>query len=260
MVRNAKTLLLATALGMMLGVGAQAAGNQQKLKSAVGVQESAEKAAAASQKKIDSIADQTERMLTEYKLVMRQYDALKGYNDQVARIVKSQNEELAGIEQQLLEIDTTNQGVIPLMERMVDTLEKFVALDVPFLLDERHKRVKELKELLDRADVTVSEKYRRIMEAYQVEMEYGRTIEAYTGDLTTNGKKRSVDFLRIGRMTFMYQTLDKKETAVWDNKKRAWQVLGEEYRKPTMLGLRIARKQAPPDLIKLPVPAPEKAQ
>ena len=260
MVRNAKTLLLATALGMVLGAGAQAAGNQQKLKSAVSVQESAEKAAAASQKKIDSIADQTERMLTEYKLVMRQYDALKGYNDQVARIVQSQHEELASIDQQLLEIDTTNQGVIPLMERMVDTLEKFVALDVPFLSEERRKRVEELKELLDRADVTVSEKYRRIMEAYQIEMEYGRTIEAYTGDLTTNGKKRSVDFLRIGRMTFMYQTLDKKETAVWDNRKRAWQVLGEEYRKPTMLGLRIARKQAPPDLIKLPVPAPEKAQ
>ena len=260
MVRNAKTLLLATALGMVLGAGAQAAGNQQKLKSAVSVQESAEKAAAASQKKIDSIADQTERMLTEYKLVMRQYDALKGYNDQVARIVQAQNEELATIDAQLLEIDTTNQGVIPLMLRMVDTLEKFVALDVPFLPEERSKRIEELKLLLDRADVTVSEKYRRIMEAYQVEMEYGRTIEAYTADLTTNGKKRSVDFLRIGRMTLMYQTLDKKETAVWDNKKRQWQVLGEEYRKPTMQGLRIARKQAPPDLIKLPVPAPEKAQ
>ncbi|WP_456448927.1 DUF3450 domain-containing protein [Thiolapillus sp.] len=260
MVRNAKTLLLACMLGLILGTGAQAAGNKQKLKSAVGIQASAEKAAAASQKKIDSVADKTEQMLTEYKLTMRQYDALKGYNDQVARLVESQNEELAGIDKELLEIDTTNQGVIPLMERMVDTLEKFVALDVPFLQEERNKRIEELKALLDRADVTVSEKYRRIMEAYQVEMEYGRTIEAYTADITTNGKKRSVDFLRIGRMTLMYQTLDKKETAVWDNKKRAWQVLGEEYRKPAMLGLRIARKQAPPDLIKLPVSAPEKAQ
>ncbi len=234
-----------------------AAGNKQKLKSAVGVQTSAEKAAAASQKKIDSIADQTDRMLTEYKLTMRQYDALKGYNDQVARIVKAQNDELATIDQQLLEIDATNQGVIPLMGRMVDTLEKFVALDVPFLPDERHKRIEEIKTLLDRADVTVSEKYRRIMEAYQVEMEYGRTIEAYTAELDVSGKKRSVDFLRIGRMTLLYQTLDKKETAVWDNQKKAWEILSEEYRKPTILGLRIARKQAPPDLIKLPVPAPQ---
>lgn len=260
MVRNKKALLLSLALGMTVATSVGMAGNKQKLKSAVNVQTSTEKAAAASQKKIDSVADQTDRMLTEYKLTMRQYDALKGYNDQVARIVKAQNEELATIDQQLLEIDTTNQGVIPLMGRMVDTLEKFIALDVPFLPDERSKRLEDIKLLLDRADITVSEKYRRIMEAYQVEMEYGRTIEAYTSDLTVNGKKRAVDFLRIGRMTLMYQTLDKKETAVWDNDKRSWQVLGEEYRKPTMLGLRIARKQAPPDLIKLPVPAPEKAQ
>ncbi len=260
MVRNAKLLLLALSLGLTLASATGMAGNQKTLKSAVGIQSSAEKAAAASQKKIDAIADKADQMLTEYKLTMRQYDAMKGYDDQVARIVKSQNEELATIDQQLLEIDTTNQGVIPLMERMVDTLEKFVALDVPFLMDERNKRVLDLKLLLDRADVTVSEKYRRIMEAYQVEMEYGRTIEAYTDDLVVDGKKRSVDFLRIGRMTLMYQTLDKKETAVWNNKTRAWQILPEEYRKPAMLGLRIARKQAPPDLIKLPVSAPEKVQ
>ena len=260
MVRKVKAWLLIVSVGVVINCPGVMAGNQQKLKSAVKIQESTEKAAAASQKKIDSIADKADQMLTDYKLTMRQYDALKGYNDQVERIVQSQNEELATIDEQLLEIDTTNQGVIPLMERMVATLEQFVALDVPFLMDERNKRVAELKALLDRADVTVSEKYRRIMEAYQIEMEYGRTIEAYTAELDINGKKRSVDFLRIGRMTLMYQTLDKKETAVWDNEKRDWQLLSEEYRKPAMLGLRIARKQAPPDLIKLPVAAPEKAQ
>ncbi|WP_456418549.1 DUF3450 domain-containing protein [Thiolapillus sp.] len=257
--QNASAVLSILILGVVLFATAQAA-EKKTLEATVNVQESIEKAAATSQKKIDAVADQADRMLTEYKLIMRQYDALKGYNDQVARIVRAQNEELATIDEQLLEIDTTNQGVIPLMGRMVDTLDKFVALDVPFLPDERSKRIEELKTLLDRADVTVSEKYRRIMEAYQVEMEYGRTIEAYTAELVVDGNKRSVDFLRIGRMTLMYQTLDKKETAVWDNDKRTWRVLPEEYRKPTMLGLRIARKQAPPDLIKLPVPAPEKAQ
>ncbi len=254
--QNAYAVLSTLILGVALSATCQAA-DKKTLKAAVDVQESTEKAAAASQKKIDSVADQADRMLTEYKLTMRQYDALKGYNDQVARIVKAQNEELSTIDQQLLEIDTTNQGVIPLMGRMVDTLDKFVALDVPFLPDERSKRIEELKILLDRADVTVSEKYRRIMEAYQVEMEYGRTIEAYTAELAVGGIKRAVDFLRIGRMALMYQTLDNKETAVWDNDERAWQVLPEEYRKPAMLGLRIARKQAPPDLIKLPVPAPQ---
>lgn len=258
MVRNTKALLLAVVLGVSFTTMVGAAGNKKKLKSAVAVQESAEKAAAASQKKIDSIADQTERMLTEYKLTMRQYDALSGYNNQVQKIVNAQVEELTSMEAQLTEIDTTNQGVIPLMGRMVDTLEKFVQLDVPFLPKERAKRLADLKELLDRADVTISEKYRRIMEAYQVEMEYGRTIETYAGDLEKEGRTRSVAFLRIGRVALMYQTLDKKETAAWDQEKRQWTVLSEEYRKPVSEGLKIASKQAPPNLIKLPIRAPEK--
>ena len=253
-----KRILVLALLGMTLAGVLHAAG-KKTLKAAVNVQSGIEKAAAKSQQKIDGLADKTERMLAEYKLVMSQYDSLKSYNDQVAKIVKSQEQELAGIDAQLAEIDATNQGVIPLMARMVETLEQFVALDVPFLPGERHKRIAELKALLDRADVTVSEKYRRVLEAYQVEMEYGRTIEAYTDELETDGARRSVDFLRIGRTAFLYQTLDQKETAVWNRKTGAWELLGDEYRKPVMQGLRIARKQAPPDLLKLPVPAPEVA-
>jgi len=253
-----RTVVFVCLLGLLAGFNSAYAANKDKLKDSVKVQESVEKAAISSQKKINKISDETEKMLAEYKLILRQYDALHGYNNQVQKIVNGQVKELNSMESQLTEIDTTNQGVIPLMSRMVETLGKFIDLDVPFLPKERSKRLEGLKELLDRADVTVSEKYRRIMEAYQIEMEYGRTIEAYTGDLKTGGNTRSVDFLRIGRVALMYQTLDKKETAAWDRQKKGWEILAKEYRKPVSEGLKIANKQAPPNLIKLPVNAPEK--
>ncbi len=258
MVRKTHVAVIAGALSLAFMALPLGAANKQKLDASIKTQDATEKAAATSQKKIDSIADAAQGMLTDYKLTMRQYDALKGYNNQVQKIVDGQKEELTSMESQLTEIDTTNQGVIPLMGRMVDTLEKFIQLDVPFLPKERSKRIADLKELQDRADVTISEKYRRIMEAYQVEMEYGRTIETYADDLEKDGKTRSVAFLRIGRVALMYQTLDKKETAAWDQEKKQWQVLSEEYRKPVSEGLKIAAKQAPPNLIKLPVQAPEK--
>ncbi len=216
-----------------------------------------DRASAASQKRIDRMADDSERMLAEYKLALRQYDSLKRYDDQVERLIRSQEEELREIDRQLAGIETTQQGVVPLMARMVETLERFVALDLPFLPEERHRRVAELKALLDRADVSVAEKFRRILEAYQVEMEYGRTLEAWTGELETAGGRRSVDYLRVGRMLLLYQTLDHRETAVWDPAAGKWQPLGERYRRPVMKALRIARKQAAPDLVRLPVPAPE---
>ncbi len=230
------------------------------LKSSIAIQEKVEKSAVNSQKKIDKIASEADQMLTEYKLTLRQFDALKSYNDQVAKIITAQTEEMDSLERQLSEIETTNQGVLPLMTRMVETLDKFIALDIPFLSDERSNRLNELKLLLDRADVTVSEKYRRILEAYQIEMEYGRTIEAYKGNIQTDGNSKSVSFLRIGRVALLYQTLDRKETAVWDKQRKSWQTLTEEYRMPVLQGLKIARKQAPPDLIKLPINAPETVQ
>jgi len=260
MVRKTHAAVMAWALSLAFMALPLQAANKQKLDASIKTQDATEAAAAASQEKIDAIANDAERMLKDYKLIMRQYDALSGYNDQVQKIVNGQNEELASLESQLTEIDTTNQGMIPLLGRMLDTLEKFVELDVPFLPKERAKRISDLRALQDRADVTISEKYRRITEAYQVEMEYGRTIETYAGDLEKDGNTRSVAFLRIGRVALMYQTLDKKETAVWDQEKKQWELLSEEYRKPVSEGLKIALKQAPPNLIKLPVHAPERLQ
>ena len=70
--------------------------------------------------------------------------------------------------------------------------------------------------MMSRADVTISEKYRRILEAYQVELDYGRTLEAYEGKLGSGDDARTVQFLRVGRVALLYQTLDGKETGYWD--------------------------------------------
>jgi hypothetical protein len=150
--------------------------------------------------------------------------------------------------------------VTPLMLAMVDAIETFVDRDVPFLLDERRDRVGRLRELMDRADVTNAEKYRRIMEAYQIENDFGRTIEAYRGSLEGGAETRTVNFLRIGRVTLLYQTLDGTEVGAWNKDNAAWEVLDGSYRPAVRQGLRIARKQAAPDLLRLPVPAAEDAQ
>jgi hypothetical protein len=118
----------------------------------------------------------------------------------------------------------------------------------------------DLRELMKRSDVSLSEKYRRLMEAYQVENEYGRTIEAYKGSLDTGGAKRTVEFLRVGRVALLYQTVDLEESGRWDPRSKEWVVLDDEYRRPIRDGLRMANKQTAPDLIKIPVSAPEVAR
>ena len=57
-----------------------------------------------------------------------------------------------------------------------------------------------------------------------------------------------------------YLTLDENEAGVWDQQARAWKKLEGEHRASIKKGLRIARKQTAPDLIRVPVPVPEEAK
>ena len=144
----------------------------------------------------------------------------------------------------------------PLIERMIVNLEKFVSLDIPFLIQEREERIDFLKDTLDRADVSVAEKFSQVLQAYQVENTYGTTIEAYTDVIELEGKSRQVDMLKWGRVALVFQTPDAEITGVWDNDARQWVILGDEFRQGVRDGLRIARKTMTADLVHLPVPAP----
>jgi len=205
-------------------------------------------AQADSQRRVDKLADERESMAEEYRDTLRQSDSLKLYNQQLQAQLKDQQAEMESIRTEERTIDTANIEILPLMQDMLNTLKQFVSLDQPFLLAERNTRIAKLEDMMPRADVTVSEKFRRIVEAYQIEIDYGRTIEAYTGKLDN----RDVNFLRIGRVALMYQTPDGSATGYWDRGQKKW-VLDNGETDDVRQGLKIARKQTAPDLLIAPV-------
>ncbi|MFI5215187.1 MAG: DUF3450 domain-containing protein [Candidatus Limnocylindria bacterium] len=231
----------------------------QKLGGAVREQLASDAEAMASQKRIDSIDDETLKLLTEYRRAVADAESYTAYAQQLEAQVQAQNEEMASINQQLGEIETTSREVLPLMQRMLDTLAQFVDLDLPFLLEERKNRVALLESMMARADVTLSEKYRRIVEAYQVEMDYGRTLEAYEGKLGQAADARTVQFLRVGRVALLYQTLDGKETGYWDQNQKTW-VVDNDYGHGFKEGIAVAKKTRAPEMLLVPVPAPKEAK
>jgi hypothetical protein len=248
-----------TVLVALAGSVAFAQNNAQTVTTTVNEQNSANRAAAASQARVNQLDDETQSMLLDYRDTMRETEVLRRYNEQLELQIKAQLEEMTSIQEQINEIERTNREIYPLMQRMVDTLTQFVALDVPFLAEERAKRLGTLRETLARADVSTAEKYRRILEAYTIEMEYGRTLEAYEGKLGEGDTARTVNFLRIGRTGLLYQTLDGDETGYWDVDQKKW-VEDSDYDKYVKDGLKVARKQVAPDLLIAPVRAPEAAQ
>ncbi len=215
------------------------------------------KDAVKSQQTIDKVYDESRELLADYRTIVDEIENLKVYNDHVARLVADQNEGIASLERQIGQIENTKQGVVPLMYNMIDTLEKFIELDVPINMDDRKERVERLRRTMGRSDVTTSEKYRQVLEAYQIESDYGSMLQAYEGRLPWDGKEINVDFFHLGRIVFLAQSQDLKNAWRWDNQARKWEKLSDEFVRPVTQAIRMARKQTAPDLIKLPVPAAE---
>lgn len=220
------------------------------------VQRSSDLGSKDSQIIVSNLSDERQNLLGQYRLVLQQIDRLIAYNDYVERLIVDQEAQITDIGKQLDQFALIERGIVPLMLDSIDILDKFIDLDVPFLLEERKARVARLRTIMDLSDVTVSEKYRQIMDAYQIETTYGRDIEAYTGLLEIDGESRQVDFLRIGRTSLTYQTPDQEETGFWNKQAGQWEKLPNKYQSYVTQGLRVARKQVTPNLLELPIEAP----
>ena len=210
----------------------------------------------ASQKRIDKIADATEKVFADYKKELKVIDGLKVYNTLLQKQLDDQVAQINDLKESISEVSVIERQISPLMLRMIDGLAEFIKGDVPFLLKERTERVARLRETVQRADVTAAEKFRSVLEAYQIESDYGRTIEKYKDLIQIDGKSRDASFLRFGRIALVYQTDDKTANGVWDKVNHKWQPLSAaEYRNYISDGLKIAGKQEAPNLIMLPVNA-----
>ncbi len=215
--------------------------------------------AAATADRIASLADNTDEMLQEYRLIIRELEAVNIYNAQMQEIIQSQEREIRQIRDDLSQLQATRREIIPLLLRMIETLDTFISRDTPFLLDERRDRVARLRDVMDRGDITLAEKFRNVFEAYQLENDFSRNIEAYKAEIALNGNETTVEFLRFGRVGLYFQTLDGQITGWWNPDTRGYEILeGDQYRVWIDQALKIAKNQAPKNLLNLPIPAPEK--
>lgn len=235
---------------------AQEAGNVEALVREVAFQN---KSLAKSQKNVSTASDESANLLAEYRAVRKRNEALRSYNAQLQSLLASQRGEHEELEKQIEQVTVISRQITPLMLRMLGALEDLVRVDVPFLMDERTKRVKGLRDLMARADVTESEKFRRVMEAYQIENEYGRTLETYDEQVDINGTELTVHVLRVGRIALLCMTLDGQKAFRWDRTARTWQPLSAEESRDLPKAFRMARKQGAPDLIRLPITVTEEA-
>ena len=213
-----------------------------------------------SQVKIEASNEQTRELYADYKVVLKEIEGLQVYNRQLERQIAVQEREMTELAASIDRVTEVERQVMPLMLRMIEGLDQFVELDIPFRIEERRERVERLRTIMDRADVAVSEKFTQVLGAYQIENEYGRTMEAYSASINVNGRDMIVDLLKVGRVALVWQSGDREMTGWWNNQpgaKRYEEIDESDYGTSVNRGIKMARKQLTGGLFAVPVIAPE---
>ena len=205
---------------------------------------------ATSQDKIDATERQSDKIVNEYKVVSKQVEGLKLYNAQKRIQIQAQLDLMDKLDEQLVQVVVMQRQIPPLAGKMLDSLETFIKLDTPFRAEERRARVDLVRSSMSKPKVTASEQVRQVLEAYNIEAEYGRKIDTYEDKLADG---TVVNILVIGRIGMFYQTKDERTSGRWDNEVGEWVELPGSYRKPIRDGIRMAKKLAPVDMLLMPV-------
>ena len=154
------------------------------------------------------------------------------------------------LDDQLVQVVVMQRQIPPLAQRMLESLETFISLDTPFRIEERQNRIDLVRSSLAKPKVTASEQVRQVLEAYNIEAEYGRKIDTYESTLNDG---TVVNILVIGRIGMFYQTKDEQSSGRWNNETGQWDELPGSYRKPIRDGIRMAKKLAPTDMLMMPI-------
>lgn len=223
------------------------------LDAAQSIQSKTNAASASSQKRIDASAEKTLTLKAEIEQLQKEVNNLQVYRQHLTSLVNSQQQEVISLERQIDEIKSTRQGIVPLMYQMIDGLKQITAEDVPIKLEQRNQRIAKLEKMMVRADVSDAEKYRRILEAYQIELDYGTKLGLYQGQLSIDGESRQADVLYLGRLSLVARSLNGNSFWAWDQNVKQWSEVDPSMKSELDKAFSMAAKQVAPSLITLPV-------
>lgn len=205
------------------------------------------------QRKEDDWAAEREKLTAKYRSLKADRKYLKKVKERTEKMLRAREKQIAETLRMIKEAARIREELQSYLGLVVAQLEEWIKKDVAFLSEERTDRLASIKEMLDRQDKPLAEKYRRVMEALQIETEYGRTVEVYQKTIELEGKPRLVDILRVGRLSLFCRTPDGKLAGTFDQRNQKWVVLPSKYRSEINKAADVASRQRTIELTRLPI-------
>ncbi len=223
-----------------------------QLDSALSAAKSSTAASAASQQRVETMDDEADTMIREYRAVLQQKDNIALFVDQQDIYLQSQKAEIASLKRQLGTVEQIKQGMSPMMLKMAAALEDSVEADLPFRLNERRARIERIKNVLADPNVSPAEQYRQVLNGFKIEVTYGQGLDSYEGAHPTR-PGNVVNFLRFGRTSLLYITKDESEVARYNLASRSWDVVSGDESLGLRKAIRVANGEAAPEVVFAPI-------
>ncbi len=228
--------------------------NASTLSDANAIQNKTNSASVASQQNINHSSQSALLMQADIDQLKEEVKNLTIYRNHLASLVENQNQEAQSLLSQIDEIKMTRQGIVPLMYQMIDGLRTLIENDKPLKRETRLERLEKLESMMVRSDVSDAEKYRRILEAYQIEIDYGTKLGVYQGAVVLNENKTiEADILYVGRLSLVARSLNGKQYWSWSQHSHQWSDVDSGLYADLDTAFKMANNLITPNLITIPV-------
>ena len=192
--------------------------------------------------------------------------------------VAQQKEKIKSLENQLNGLDEWKASIEPMLGKMTTSIANQVKSDYPFEMDRRGPRIAALQNTIADSATSVGDKYRKALNVYKLEVNYGQSMEAKKGNhpinptirvgdekwekedngkikLDKNGNKIEIfdgSYLRYGRLAYVYLQADSSEALRYDLQKKEWVKIPKSKIADIRRAVKMASGEAAPNVVKVP--------
>ena len=194
--------------------------------------------------------------------------------------VSQQDVEISSLNSQIDGLDDWKAEITPMLGKMTTGIAGQINSDYPFEMERRLPRLQSLENTLNDPATAIGDKYRKALNVYKLEVNYGQSMEAKKGnhplnptirvgddrwvkdedgEITINKKTNLREeifdgsYLRYGRLAYVYLQADSSQALRYDLDAKEWTDLPKKHIADIRRAVKIASGEAAPNVVKVPL-------
>lgn len=193
--------------------------------------------------------------------------------------VSQQDVKISSLNSQIDGLDDWKASIDPMLGKMATGIAGQIRSDYPFEMDRRLPRLQSLEKSIKDPAASVGDKYRKALNVYKLEVNYGQSMEAKKGNhpinptirvgddrwekddngevkFDKNGERTEIfdgSYLRYGRLAYVYLQADSTQAMRYDLGAKEWADLPKKSIADIRRGVKIASGEAAPNVVKVPL-------